>query len=136
MYKYSKKSSDRLSTCHPDLQKIFNEAIKHMDITILEGVRSKERQEELVRTGKSKTLDSRHLKQDDGYSHAVDASPYPINWSDEKHNMNRWYMFVGFIKGLAAKMDIDIRCGGDWDGDGTTSDQTFHDLPHFEIRKK
>ena len=133
MYKYSQRSLDKLNTCHPDLQRLFNEAIRYMDITIIEGVRTKEQQEEYVRRGVSQTMNSKHLPQADGYSHAVDASPYPISWSEDKHNMYRWYMYVGFIKGLAAQMGIKIRCGADWDGDFVTSDQTLHDLPHFEL---
>lgn len=128
-YKYSQKSLDRLSTCHPDIQKVFKEAIKYVDITILEGVRDKERQEELVRTGASKTLNSKHLEQDDGYSHAVDAMPYPIEWE----NWQRNYLFAGFIKGIASAMGVNLRLGADWDGDFNTKDQTFHDTPHFEI---
>jgi peptidoglycan L-alanyl-D-glutamate endopeptidase CwlK len=128
-YKYSQSSLDKLKTCHPDLQKLFNEAIKHLDISILEGARDKERQEELVKTGMSKTLNSKHLKQKDGYSHAVDAMPYPIDWN----NWQRNYLFAGFIKGLAASMGIKIRMGADWNGNFDTKDQTFHDIPHFEI---
>ena len=131
MYKYGKSSSDRLATCHPDIQKVFNEVIKHTDCTIVEGVRSKERQEELVKTGKSKTMNSKHLKQPDGYSHAIDAMQYPIEWE----NWERNYMFAGFVKGIAASMGIELRLGADWDGDFTTKDQTFHDLPHFELKK-
>ena len=128
-YKYSNKSLEKLKTCHPDLQKIFKEAIKYVDITIIEGERSKERQEELVRTGKSKTLNSKHIKQNDGYSHAIDAVAYPIEWENWQKN----YMFAGFIKGLATSMGIKIRMGADWNGNFDTKDQTFHDLPHFEL---
>ena len=74
MYSYSRKSLDKLNTCHPDLQKILKEAIKHYDVTIIEGVRALSRQEELVRTGKSKTMNSKHLPQADGYSWAVDCA--------------------------------------------------------------
>jgi peptidoglycan L-alanyl-D-glutamate endopeptidase CwlK len=128
-YKYSAKSLEKLNTCHPDLQRLFKEAIKHVDITIIEGVRTKERQEELVETGKSKILDSKHLKHSDGFSYAVDAMPTPIEWENWQKN----YLFAGFIKGLACSMGIKIRMGADWDGDFDTKDQKFHDLPHFEL---
>ena len=130
-FKYSQKSLERLNTCHPDLQRLFNEAIKHVDITIIDGVRTKEQQEEYVKTGKSKTMNSKHLKQADGYSHAVDAMPFPIDWN----NTSRNYLFAGFIKGLAVSMGINIRMGADWDGDFDTKDQTFNDVPHFELKK-
>lgn len=131
MYKYSKKSLERLETCHPDIQKVFKEAIKYLDLTIIEGVRTKETQEEYVRTGRSKTMNSKHLKQADGYSHAVDVMLHKIEWD----NWNRNYMVVGFIRGIAAMQGVELRCGADWDGDWTTKDQSFHDLPHFELIK-
>ena len=129
MPRFSQRSKDRLDTCHPDLRKVFNEVIKHVDCTILEGVRTLDRQKELVRTGKSKTLKSKHLPGSDGLSRAVDVAPYPIDWN----NKERFYIFAGFVKGIAAEMGIKIRMGADWDGDFTTRDQTFHDLPHFEL---
>jgi peptidoglycan LD-endopeptidase CwlK len=132
MYKFSRKSKAKLETCHPDLQRVFNEAIKHVDFTILEGIRSLERQQELVRSGASKTLNSMHIEKPDGTSHAVDAIAYPIQWD----NYNRNYLFAGFIKGIAAGMGIKLRLGSDWNGDFDTTDQSFHDLPHFELEKK
>ena len=129
MPKFSKKSKQKLSTCHPLLQKLFNKVIKHVDCTVIEGVRSIEKQQNYVRTGVSKTLKSKHLKQDDGYSHAVDVIAYPIEWE----NYNRNYIFAGYVRGIADSMGIKIRMGADWDGDFTTKDQTFHDLPHFEL---
>ncbi len=128
-YKFSSKSQAKLDRLHPDLRVILNEAIKHVDFTVIEGVRSLDRQRELVRTGKSKTLKSKHLEQDDGWSHAVYIIAYPIKWD----NWQRNYLFVGFIKGIAANMGIKIRIGADWDGDFTTRDQSFHDLPHIEL---
>ena len=131
MYKFSKKSQEKLLTCHPDLQLLLNELIKYVDFTVIEGVRTLETQKEYVRTGKSKTLNSKHLKQEDGYSHAVDVILTPIDWNDWKRN----YMFVGFVRGVAASLGISIRSGADWDGDFQVKDQSFHDLPHFELVK-
>ena len=83
MPKFSKRSKEKLKGVHPDLVKVVKEAIKHVDFTVLEGVRSLERQEELVRQGKSKTMNSKHLVQIDGYAHALDIAPYPIDWSNK-----------------------------------------------------
>lgn len=136
-YRYSKASKAKLATCHPDIQKIYNEAIKLIDLTILEGVRTKEQQEEYVRTGKSKTMHSKHLKQIDGTSHAVDAAPYPINWS----NRERFAYYQGIIRGLAHMMhahgEIEhvTRSGIDWDSDGELTDHSFFDGPHVELKK-
>jgi len=54
MPQFGKDSLARLSTCHPDLQKLFNEVIKHYDCTILEGHRSDEDQLKAFNAGKSK----------------------------------------------------------------------------------
>ena len=45
MPSYSSRSLQKLSTCHPKIQKVFNEVIKHYDCTILEGHRDKETQD-------------------------------------------------------------------------------------------
>jgi peptidoglycan L-alanyl-D-glutamate endopeptidase CwlK len=129
MATFSKSSLEKRDTLHPKLQKIVDEAIKHVDFTILEGVRTAERQKELVEQGKSKTLNSKHLPDANGKSRAVDLSPFPIDWA----NTNRFYLFAGFIRGIANSLGIKIRLGADWDGDMNPRNQTFHDLPHFEL---
>ena len=42
-------------------------------------------------------------------------------------------MFIGIVNERAKQLGIKLRCGGDWDGDTETTDQKFHDLPHFEL---
>ena len=134
-FNYSSTSQSKLNSCHPDIQKLLNKAIKHYDITILEGVRSVERQTELVRTGKSKTMKSKHLEQDDGYSHAVDCALYPIDWNDRE----RFVFLQGYIKGLADAMyesgeiSHKLRLGVDWDNDGNIKEHSFFDGPHIEL---
>jgi len=128
-FKYSKKSREKLETCHPDLQRLFNEVIKHVDCTILEGVRTKERQEDLVRTGRSKTMNSKHLDKGDGYSHAIDVSLYPIVWDQPE----KFIAFSFFVKGIATSMGIKIRLGVDWDGDFDITEHNFFDGPHIEL---
>jgi peptidoglycan L-alanyl-D-glutamate endopeptidase CwlK len=131
-YSYSAKSKAKLETCHPDIQKVFNEVIKHVDCSILQGVRTVEEQEELVRTGKSQTMNSKHLKQADGYSHAIDVVPYPIDWS----NRERFILFAGKVLGIAKAMSVDLVSGIDWNDDGNIKDHSFFDAPHFELKDK
>ncbi len=133
MPKFSERSIKRLQTCHPDLQLVFIEVIKHYDCTILVGHRTKEAQMEAFRTRKSK-LEWPESKHNSDPSMAIDVAPYPLDWSlDDKKNMARWYAFGGFVLGISAKMGIKIRWGGDWDQDTDLSDQTFDDLVHFEL---
>ena len=130
MPSFSERSHAALSTCHPELRRLFYEVIRHWDCTVLEGVRSEEQQAENVRRGVSKTLASKHLKQPDGWAHAVDVAPFPVDWQDTE----RFRAFGGFVLGVAAIMGVPIRWGGDWDGDRTFKDESFVDLPHFELR--
>ena len=51
MPKFGRKSKERLSTCDEDLQDLFNEVIKYVDCSVLEGNRSKERQNKLYDEG-------------------------------------------------------------------------------------
>lgn len=128
MPKFGKRSRANLATCHPDLQRLFNEVINHYDCSILCGHRSEEKQDEAYREGKS-TVQWPNSKHNVYPSIAVDVAPYPIDWEE----LRRFYMFVGIVRGVAAAMGINIRCGADWDGDMEVKDQNFHDLPHVEL---
>lgn len=131
MYKFSKKSKEKLETCHPDLQRLFNEVIKGYDCTVIQGLRSKEEQDEYYRTGKSK-VQWPNSKHNSDPSEGVDVAPYPIQWNNTK----RFHHFAGYVKGIAHMMGISIRCGNDWDRDNDLDDQTFNDLVHFELIKE
>ena len=128
MPRFSQTSIRKLDTCHQDLRILFSEVIKCFDCTILCGHREEEAQNEAFHTGQSEKEfpDSKHNKRP---SIAVDAVPYPINWQDKE----RFYYFAGFVKGIASKLNIKIRWGGDWDNDTDLNDQTFFDLGHFEL---
>ena len=51
-------------------------AVTKIDFGVTFGVRTVEEQDKLVAAGRSQTMKSKHLKQDDGYSHAVDLMAY------------------------------------------------------------
>jgi peptidoglycan L-alanyl-D-glutamate endopeptidase CwlK len=130
---FGKVSKDRLATCHPRLIELFEEVVKHYDCIILCGTRSKDEQDEAFRTGKSK-LAFPKSKHNSMPSMAVDVAPYftvapNVRWNDKES----FYHFAGFVKGIAAAKGINIRWGGDWDSDNDLKDQTFFDLPHFEL---
>ena len=130
MPRFGKRSKERLKGVDAKLQNVLNEVVKYFDIAVIEGLRSQERQNELVAQGKSKTKFGKHV---DGK--AVDIAPYPIDWKarDDFHYLG------GFVLGMAASMGIKIRWGGDWNasslfkGQRTTKDNNFDDLVHFEI---
>lgn len=125
MYKFGKRSKEKLKGVDPRLVKVLNELIKIMDVTIIEGVRSKERQEQLLAQGKTKTKYSKHIT-----GKAVDLAPYPINWKDRE----MFHYMGGMLRGIGQSMGLKIRWGGDWDSDGDINDNKFDDLVHVEIK--
>ena len=129
MPKFGRKSKERLSTCEGNLQKVFNEVIKHVDCSVLEGHREKDRQNKLFEEGKTKVKypNGRHNRQP---SSAVDVTPYPVDWKDRE----RQTLFAGFVIGVASQMGINLRWGGDWDQDFQVVDNRFDDFPHFELK--
>jgi len=132
MPRFGKRSKQRLKGVDSRLVNVLNEVVKYFDITVIEGLRSQERQNELVAQGKSKTKFGKHVQ-----GKAVDIAPYPIDWNarDDFHYLG------GFVLGVASKMGINVRWGGDWSDSSlsknarTTKDNKFDDLVHFEIKE-
>jgi hypothetical protein len=130
MPRFGKRSKERLATCEKDLQMLFNEVIKYVDCSILEGHRSKDRQNSLYEEGKTKVKYPRG-RHNASPSRAVDCVPYPVDWTDRE----RMTLFAGFVLGIANQMGIEVRWGGDWDRDFEVQDNMFDDFPHFELIK-
>ena len=118
MFRFGKKSKERLKGVDARLVSVLNELIKIMDVTIIEGVRSSERQEELLKQGLSKVKYSKHME-----GKAVDLAPYPIDWDD----LERFYYMGGMIRGIGKELGINVRWGGDWDSDGNIREQSIND---------
>ena len=119
-YKLGNRSKDNLSGVHEDLVAVVEKAIEitEKDFTVIEGLRDIERQKELVATGKSTTLNSRHL---DG--HAVDIAPWPISW-----DWDEFYPIADAMKQAAKELNVDLQWGGDW--------KKFPDAPHWQLSRK
>ena len=138
MPKFSNVSTERLATCHQDLQTLFHYVIKYYDCTVVCGYRGEKDQNKAYMEGKSqvKYPNSKHNYK---VSLAADVAPYDngrIDWDFEQ-----MYHFAGFVQGIA-QMLFDygaikhkLRLGADWDGDNDVQDQRFKDLPHFELIK-
>lgn len=127
-YRFSRQSLNHLREAHLDLQRLFQEVIRHYDCKVIEGHRSENEQNKAFYSERSK-FKWPQSKHNSVPSLAVDVVPYPIDWED----MKRFYHFVGFVKAIAIRLHIKIRCGADWDNDNSFKDQSFHDLPHFEL---
>ena len=132
-FKLGKTSLARLQGVDETLVKVVKRAIEisEVDFTVLEGVRTLERQRELYAQGRTApgkivtwTMKSKHIE-----GKAVDLVPYPLDWNDiEKFNKIKDAMFQA-----ARELDVNLRWGADWDGDGNYREKGEYDSPHFEI---
>ena len=134
MANFGKISQTNLAQAHSDLQIVFNEVINHYDCAVICGHRNEEDQNKAYNDGLSKLRypQSKHNKTP---SLAVDVVPWfknrpHIRWNDK----DKFYEFGGFVQGVAASLGINIRWGGNWDMDDELKDQSFFDLPHFELK--
>jgi len=119
-YQLSKFSLGNLQGVHDDLLKVVKRAIEitTIDFTVIEGLRTKERQRKLVERGASQTMNSRHLT-----GHAVDLVPWvdgglSWHWSD-------FDPLAAAMKEAADEMDVPITWGGNW--------KYFPDGAHFQL---
>lgn len=146
MPQLGKQSQEKLDTCHIDLQLICKEVIKNIDYSITEGARTDAKQMQYFKEGKSK-LDGVHKKsnhqvtKEEPLSKAVDVAPYPIDYSNKAKSLARFYHLAGYFFQASAKLleegkiSHKIRWGGDWNSNKDFMDNSFDDLPHFELIK-
>ena len=125
MFRLSQRSYARLSDVHPALVDVVERAIQitTVDFTVLEGLRSKERQAQLVASGASQTMRSKHLRQLDGYAHAVDLGAYvegEVRW-----DWPLYHKIADAMSEAAYELQVEIEWGGDW--------KSFPDGPHFQL---
>lgn len=121
MFKFSKRSKSRLSTCDERLQIICNELILRMDVTILCGHRGEKEQNKAYNNGFSK-LKFPHSKHNQFPSKAVDVAPYPVDWK----NIRRFNEMCDIIQEIADQYNIKIKLGRDFN--------SFKDYPHVELQ--
>ncbi|MEN2748172.1 M15 family metallopeptidase [Sphingomonas sp. T9W2] len=152
------RSLARLAGVHPDLVRVVKRAAimadARDDFTVLEGVRTKEQC--FINYGKGRTeaeckaakvpanyaaprvgkvtwlsnpLASKHYPRPDGYSHAVDLAPFPIDWND----LARFDRVAALMVEAAKVEGVPIRWGADWDRDGKPRERGETDSPHFEL---
>lgn len=119
-FKFSPRSVQRLQGVHPRLVSCVHRALalSSVDFAVLEGVRTMERQKQLVAAGASQTMRSRHLT-----GHAVDLGAIvdgQVRWD--------WPLYdriAAAMKQAAGELGVPLEWGGDW--------TTFKDGPHFQL---
>lgn len=150
-YALGAKSVAHLAGVHPDLVRVVQRAIQisTQDFGVHEGMRTAETQAEYLRRGVTKTANSKHLKQPDGFSHAVDLVPY-------LNGVLRWewpliYPIAQAMREAAAECGVKLRWGAVWDKrldelpsglEGAVHDYSarhpgpdFLDGPHYELAR-
>ena len=130
------RSLARLEGLHPDLVRVVKKAaaISPLDFTVLEGLRTLERQKQLSQIGATKTLNSRHLT-----GHAVDLAPMisgAVSW-----DWPLYHVLADVVRSASIAEKVPIRWGGTWkllsaiQGPITAKilSRSFPDGPHFEL---
>ena len=152
-FRLSQRSMDRLEGVHPAMTGVVERAIQLTDIDfgVTQGVRTLDEQKANVAAGRSQTMASKHLLQDDGFSHAVDVVAYvgpDVSWE-----LNVYDDICDAFKEAAKEVGCSIKWGAAWsEGDirtyeGSSEDammayvdlrrsqgrRPFIDAPHFEL---
>jgi len=137
-FSWSKHSLTQLATVDPRLSAVVIGALNMgvIDFKVLEGARTDEQQREYVRQGVSTVQPGPKAKHTVGpvsgrtLSYAVDLVPVsPVDWEDRE----RFALLAGLMFASAKNLNVQLRWGGDWDGDTQTRDETFRDSGHFEL---
>ena len=121
-FRFSSRSLRNLEGVHPDLVAVAHRALEitEIDFLVTEGLRTREKQIELVRAGASRTTRSRHLT-----GHAIDIAAWVaggVRWD--------WPLYEELsraFKQAAAELGVAIVWGGDW--------KSFRDGPHYELSR-
>ena len=152
-FKLSNRSLGRLEGVHPHLIGVVSRAIEltSVDFGVTQGVRTIAEQEANVAAGRSQTMKSKHLIQDDDTSHAVDLVAYI--GSDVSWELNVYDNICDAMSTAAEEIGVPIKWGAAWsegdirDYEGTAEDamnayidlrrsqgrRPFIDAPHFEM---
>jgi len=119
-YALGARSLTRLGGVHPDLVRVVKRAIviTKQDFTVLEGLRTLERQKQLMAQGATRTMKSRHLT-----GHAVDLAP--VIDGEVRWDWPLYYPLADAVKRAADLENVPIEWGGDW--------RTFKDGPHWQL---
>ena len=152
-FKLSGRSLGKLEGVHPVLVDTVKRAIEvsSVDFGVIYGVRSLAEQKRLYEAKRSQTMKSKHLVQEDGYSHAVDLMAY--DGSNPSWDIVMYDDIADAMKAAAIETGAKICWGAAWQiddiakWDGTMeqamnayidlrrsqSRRPFIDGPHFQV---
>ncbi|EAA5259346.1 M15 family peptidase [Salmonella enterica subsp. enterica] len=109
VFKFSQRSLSRLQGVNQQLVTLANRALElsPIDFGITEGIRTKERQNQLFHEGKSETLNSRHLT-----GHAIDVMAYPV--PEGSWDFSDYELIAAAFTQASKELSIGIEWGGNW----------------------
>ena len=124
MANFGRRSRQKLATCHPDIQKVLHEAIKHTDFSVIWGYRDQLHQNRAFEEGFSKVQwpNSRHNSTP---SQAVDIVPYPGGFANSDA---AFYLLATYVLRAAYEKGVSLTWGGHW--------RSFKDLAHYQLKEK
>ncbi len=114
------KSIQRLTGLHADLVRVVHAAAcaSDLDFCVLEGLRTLDRQKQLLAQGATTTLKSRHLT-----GHAVDLAA--MSGGEIRWDWPLYHKLAVIVKAAAAAEKVPLEWGGDW--------RKFKDGPHWQL---
>ncbi len=125
------RTKRELATCDERLRQIAEEALRHIPFRVVQGHRGEEDQNDAVAKGRSKTPwpESKHNSRPSLAFDFIPGAGGEVDWNDTEA-----FSFVAGALSLAAKQSgLLLRWGGDWNMNGKTRDQKFHDYGHVEV---
>ena len=127
-FQLSQRSLDKLEGVHPDLVKVVKLAITYTDVDfgVIYGVRDLATQQRLYKSGKSQTMKSKHLVQEDGFSHAVDLMAY--DGSNPSWDIVDYDNIADAMRKAGKELGVEIIWGAAWHKLLTVSPDSAEDL--------
>jgi peptidoglycan L-alanyl-D-glutamate endopeptidase CwlK len=136
-FKLSQRSFQRLVGVHPKLDQVVRKAIEYTDVDfgVIFGVRDLATQERLYKSGKSQTMASKHLIQDDGYAHAVDLMAYDSG--EPSWDIVDYDNIADAMRKAAQEIGVDLIWGAAWHKLLTVSPDTAENLmnEYIDLRR-
>lgn len=117
------RSKKKLEGVHIDLVRVIGHAVElatavGLYFIVTEGLRSVERQRQLVAAGASTTMRSRHIT-----GHAVDLAA--VVGGEVRWDWPLYHRLGELVKQAAQDLQVPVEWGGDW--------KAFKDGPHFQL---
>lgn len=121
-FRFSRRSEDHLRTVQPPLARVARLALRRsrVDFTIISARRTLEEQQKLVKAGKSRTMESRHIKGE-----ALDFVPLDPTTGKGRFDRNLALEVAVAFMDAGQELNTPVKWGGMW--------HRFEDIPHIEL---